>query len=229
MEPRNWFRQASRARHAQAGKKDCGKEESNKADGVQKEVSAEIGAKVDSKTETQMIDSMSTELYILRLVHILGGIFWLGSGLFTTFFLMPALGRIGPANAGPLMGALQQRRLFTVLPIVALLTILSGLRLFQIASAGFAPAYLASPTGKTFLWSGIAAVAAFLLSLLVARPAALRAGQLAASISSLPAEQRAARAAEAERVRRRSALAGVVAMILLVGAAAGMSVARYVR
>ena len=73
---------------------------------------------------------MSTELVVLRLVHILGGIFWLGSGLFTTFFLIPALGRAGPAAAGPVMGALQQRRLFTVLPVVALLTILSGVRLF---------------------------------------------------------------------------------------------------
>ena len=228
MEPRNRFRRASGARHAEAAGKDRGKEESKSVDGIQEKVSAEIGTKIHAKAETEMIDSMAAELYILRLVHILGGIFWLGSGLFTTFFLMPALGRIGPAAAGPLMGALQQRRLFTVLPIVAVLTILSGVRLFQIVSAGFAPAYLASPTGKTFLWSGIAAIAAFLLSLLVARPAALRAGQLAGSIPSLPEDQRAGRAAEAERLRRRSALAGIIAMVLLVGAAAGMAVARYV-
>ncbi|MDQ3675082.1 MAG: hypothetical protein M3365_12020 [Gemmatimonadota bacterium] len=170
---------------------------------------------------------MSTELIVLRLVHILGGIFWLGSGLFTTFFLMPALGRAGPAAAGPVMGALQQRRLFTVLPVVALLTILSGLRLFQIASVGFSPIYMSSRTGQTFLWSGIAAVAAFLLSLAVARPAALRAGQLGVAVASLPEEQRVRRLAEAERLRRRSALASIVAMVLLIGAAAGMAVARY--
>ncbi len=170
---------------------------------------------------------MSTELLVLRLVHILGGIFWLGSGLFTTFFLIPALGRVGPATAGPVMGALQQRRLFTVLPVVALLTILSGIRLFQIMSAGFSPAYIASRTGQTFLWSGIAAVAAFLLSLLVARPAMVRVGQLSAAMASLPEEQRAGRLAEVERLRRRSGLASVVAMVFLIGAAAGMAVARY--
>jgi hypothetical protein len=170
---------------------------------------------------------MSAELFVLRLVHILGGIFWLGSGLFTMFFLMPALGRVGPA-AGPVMGALQQRRLFTVLPVVALLTILSGLRLFQIASAGFAPAYVSSPMGQTFLWSGIAAIVAFLLSLVVARPAALRAGQLAAGIATLPQEERAGAAAELERLRRRGGLASIVATTLLIGAAAGMAVARYI-
>ncbi len=170
---------------------------------------------------------MSTELLVLRIVHILGGIFWLGSGLFTAFFLMPALGRVGPAAVGPVMGALQQRRLFTILPIVAVLTILSGVRLLQIASVGFAPAYFASRTGQTFLWSGVAAVIAFLLSVLVARPAAVRSGQLSASLASIAEAERGARASEIDKLRRRGGVASTVATVLLVGAAIGMAVARY--
>ena len=170
---------------------------------------------------------MHAEILVLRLVHILSAIFWLGTGLFTTFFLIPALGRMGPAAAGPLMGALQARRLFTVLPVMALLTMLSGFRLLQIVSGGFDGAYLGSRTGQTFLWSGIAAVAAFVLSLVVSRPAAARAGQLGASLATAPESERAARSAEIERMRRRSGLASIVATVLLIGAAAGMSVARY--
>ena len=170
---------------------------------------------------------MSAEILVLRLVHILGGIFWLGSGLFTTFFLIPALGRVGPAAAGPVMGALQARRLFVVLPVVALLTMLSGFRLLHIASGGFAAGYFSSRPGQTLLWSGIAAVLAFLLSLLVARPAAVRAGALGASLATLPEPERGARAAEMARLQRRSGGASVAAMVLLIGAAAGMAVARY--
>jgi|SRR5687767_3824057 len=170
---------------------------------------------------------MSSELIVLRIVHILGGIFWLGSGLFTALFLVPALGRLGPAGAGPVMGALQQRKLFTILPIVAVLTILSGVRLLQIASVGFSSQYFDSRTGQTFLWSGAAAVIAFLLSLLVSRPAAVRLGQLSASMAKLPESERAARSGEVERLRRRSTISGTLAMILLVGAAIGMAVARY--
>jgi uncharacterized membrane protein len=170
---------------------------------------------------------MTAELIVLRIVHILGGVFWLGSGLFTALFLVPALGRLGPAGAGSVMGALQQRRLFTILPVVAVLTILSGVRLLQIASGGFSPAYFDSRTGQTFLWSGVAAVIAFLLSLLVSRPAALRLGQLSASMATMPESERAARALEVERLRRRSGLSGTLAMIMLVGAAIGMAVARY--
>ena len=169
---------------------------------------------------------MHAELLLLRLIHILGGIFWLGSGLFTTFFLIPALGRVGPA-AGQVMGALQQRRLFTVLPIVAVLTILSGLRLFQVVSGGFAPVYMSSRMGQAFLWSGAAAIAAFLLSLIIARPAMMRVAHLGATMATVPEHERGARAAEIDRLRRRSGVASTAAMALLIGAAAGMAVARY--
>ncbi len=170
---------------------------------------------------------MTSELIVLRIVHVLGGIFWVGSGLFTSFFLIPALGRLGPAGAGPVMGALQQRRLFTILPVVAVLTILSGVRLLQIASGGFSPAYFDSRTGQTFLWSGVAAVIAFLLSLLVARPAAVRIGQLSSSLATMSEEERGTRSIEVERLRRRSSVSSTIATVLLIGAAVGMSIARY--
>lgn len=170
---------------------------------------------------------MTAEILVLRLVHILGGIFWLGSGLFTAIFLVPALARLGPASAGPVMGALQQRRIFTVVPLVAIATILSGLRLLHIASHGFTPAYFSTGTGGTLLWSGIAAIVGFLLALTVARPAMMRANQLGASMATVPDAERGARAAEIERLRRRGANVNSLAILLIVAAAAGMAVARY--
>ena len=53
---------------------------------------------------------MKAELLTLRLIHILGGIFWVGSMVFTTFFLAPVL-RSSPAMAGQVMAGLQKRRL----------------------------------------------------------------------------------------------------------------------
>ena len=170
---------------------------------------------------------MSAEILLLRLVHVLGGIFWLGSGLFTAFFLIPALGRIGPAAAGPLMAALQARRLFTILPVVAVLTMLSGIRLLHIASGGFAAGYFSSRTGQALLWSGIAAVASFLLGLVIIRPTMARASELGANLAALPEHERGARAAEVERLRSRGGRASALAMALLIAAAAGMAIARY--
>lgn len=169
---------------------------------------------------------MNAEIIVLRLVHILGAIFWLGSGLFSTFFLVPAIGRAGPAG-GAVMGALQQGRMLKVMPLVALLTILSGSRLLYVVSDGFSPAYVDSATGLTFMWSGVAAIAAFVLGLAVARPAMVRAAKLGAAMANAPEEQRAAKDAEIERLRRMGTIVSHTAMLLLIGAAAGMAVARY--
>jgi hypothetical protein len=165
------------------------------------------------------------ELIILRLIHILGGILWLGSGLFSLFFLQPALTKAGPAAAGPIMANLQQRRMFTILPIVALLTILSGIRLMMIVSAG-SPQWFESPMGRTFSISGALAILSFLAAILIARPATVRMGKL--SQSSVPdGGSKEARDAQIRTLQRRAAWSTQIAMALLILAASGMAVARY--
>ena len=168
------------------------------------------------------------ELLVLRVIHIVGGIFWVGSAMFTTIFLMPAVAAAGP-NAGAVLGALRQRGLLTVLPVVALLTIASGLRLLWIVSGGFSPSYFHTATGHTFAAAGLAAIVSFLISFLVARPAAIRTGQLGASLAGATAEQRAAVTREMETLRRRAAVASGIVVTLLTLAAAGMAVGRFVQ
>lgn len=170
---------------------------------------------------------MNAELLVLRLVHILGGIFWVGSMIFTSFFLMPAL-RSSPAVAGQVMAGLQKRRLFTFLPIVALLTILSGIRLLWIVSVGFSEAYLSTATGRMFSASAVAAIVAFLLSVLVSRPGFVRVGRLGATLSTTTDEGAKQRiSAEMQRLSRRVSAANAIVAALLLLAAAGMATARY--
>lgn len=172
---------------------------------------------------------MTAEILVLRLVHILGGMFWVGSGIFTSFFLMPALAQAGPA-AGQVMAGLQRRRLFTFLPVVALLTILSGFRLMWIASVGFSPAYFASTSGRTYAWSGVAAIVGFVVAIVIARPAAVRAAGLGATLAATTdSATRASLTATLDGLRRRSSVASSISVALVLLAAMGMSVARYLR
>lgn len=170
---------------------------------------------------------MKAELLILRLVHILGGIFWVGGMMYSTFFLVPALGD-SPAVAGQLMAGLQKRRLFLILPIVALLVILSGIRLMWIASAGFSDSYLQTPTGRTFSASALAAIVAFLLSVLVSRPTFVRIARLGASLASITDQGEKERiSAQMQRLRRGVTVANGIVVVLLLFAASGMAIARY--
>ena len=171
---------------------------------------------------------MRAEFLVLRLVHILTGIVWLGSGVFTGIFLIPALSG-SPAAMGQVVAGLERRRYFAAIPVIATLTILSGLRLMWIDSAGFASGYFATGTGSTFAISAVAALIAFVLSLGIARPAAVRAGGISRTLAESPdLPDRERLAATLDRLRKRSAVATAWAIGLGIVAASGMAVARYV-
>ncbi len=171
---------------------------------------------------------MHAELLIMRLIHIVAGMMWVGTGLFNALFLVPSLTGT-PALMGPVMTSLRQRGLFTALPIIALLTIGSGARLMFIISASSPTGYLSTPVGQAFAASGLCAMLAFLSSLLVSRPAFQRAGTLSAKLPSAATDdERASLTARIARLRRISGVASTVATAGLVLAAGGMSVARYV-
>lgn len=171
---------------------------------------------------------MYAEILLLRLIHILSGIMWVGSGLYTSFFLGPALSS-SPAVMGQVMAGLQRRRVFLVLQIVAGLTILSGLRLLWIDSAGFAESYLSTGTGRTFSIGAGAAIISAVLAFGVSRPAMVRAGVIAASLAaSANTGDRERLASQLDKLRRRATIASSLAVAFGLLAASAMAVARYV-
>jgi uncharacterized membrane protein len=170
---------------------------------------------------------MKAEFLVLRLVHVLGGIFWVGSMMYSSFFLVPVV-RSSPAVAGQVMAGLQRRRLFVIMPIVALLTIASGIRLLMITSAGFSDSYLSTTPGRTYSAGGVAAIVAFLLAVLVSRPAFVHIGKLSASLANTTDEGGRQRiTAEIQRLNRRSTIANGIVLVLLVFTAVAMATARY--
>ena len=171
---------------------------------------------------------MHAELLILRLIHILTAIMWVGSSIFTSLFLAPALAS-SPAVLGQVMASLQRRRILTVMPIVATLTILSGLRLLWIDSAGFSASYFATGPGRTFSMSGLFALIAYVLAFGVARPIGARGAKIGAALSGSPEpSERERLVGELDRLRRRGAIITQSAVGFGILAAAGMAVARYV-
>ena len=115
---------------------------------------------------------------VLRFSHVFFGALWVGMMAFQIFFLMPALAEAGP-DAGKVMGALTRRRIPIILPIFALITLISGLWLMQRLSGGNMDALMRTAMGKAFGLGGAAALIAFLIGIVVMRPAMLRSARLA--------------------------------------------------
>src|SRR6266550_2079191 len=137
-----------------------------------------------------------------------------------------ARAEVGP-ESGKFMAALMRRRLPVILPIVALITLVSGFWLFQRVSGGAPAGLMRTPMGLAFGSGGLAALLAFLLGIVVMRPAMMQSTALQQSLASASPEERATRSAEIQRLRARGAMTGWVVMILLLYALGAMAVARY--
>lgn len=156
-------------------------------------------------------------LLLMRVLHIVFGVFWAGTMIFNAVFLFPAMRDAGPDGAKVAAG-LMRRRFLDVVPIAALLTIGSGLWLYWLDSGGFQPAFMRSTMGMTLGLGTVAALVAFTLGIAIVRPAMLR----AAALSQDPAQLAAAQA-----LRMRAGRFGGVIAALLAVAVAAMAMARY--
>jgi hypothetical protein len=171
---------------------------------------------------------MNTSALILRLIHIVCGVYWAGTLMFVATLLQPSVADAGP-EGGKVMQALLRRRYLEILPVIALLTILSGLELFRRISGGFRMSWIGTRPGMTLTIGVLAALVAFTIGMSVLRPAAKSVGPLAQKAQQLPeGPDRDALLAEVGRLRRRTALGGRWVAALLAIAVIGMAAFRYV-
>lgn len=166
-------------------------------------------------------------MLILRVIHIICGVYWAGALLFVATFLEPSVRAAGPDGAKVMQG-IMQRRFLDIMPAVALLTILTGIEQYRRVSGGFDPAWIGTSYGTSITVGAAAAIVAFVIGVSVMRPAAKRMGPLAQQAMQLPeGAERASRMGEVQRLRRRNAVAGRWVAALLAVAVIGMAAARY--
>jgi hypothetical protein len=162
---------------------------------------------------------------VMRLLHVGLGAFWAGALIFTAFFLFPAMRDAGPDGAK--VGAeLLRRNFVNIMPIVALITILSGLWLY-LRNMGLGPGYAQSRAGMAIGIGAVAAVLAFLLGIGIVRPSILQAARLSQAAASRPGPEQQGALEAARALRARAGKAGVAVALLLAISVMTMAVARY--
>jgi hypothetical protein len=169
---------------------------------------------------------MDVILVVMRLLHVGLGVFWVGVMVFNAIFLGPSIRDAGPDGA-KVMAGMMRRRFMDVMPVVAILNILSGLWLYWKMSGGFQPAYLHSGPGMTFAMGGILAIIAFVLGVTVVRPSMLKAVSLGPLIAQAQPQERDALMAQAQSFRSKAMGGGRVVALLLGLATVTMAVGRY--
>ena len=171
---------------------------------------------------------MPTLMIVLRLLHILAGVFWAGAMLFLAHFLGPALGDAGPAG-GAVMMALVKRKMLTIIPLAAIVTILAGFWMFWIDSEGMQGPWLHSHQARTLSIGALLALIALVIGLAIVRPTQLKILGMMREIGPLPeGPDKQLRLATVAPLRAKAMAAGKAVAGLLSLAVIAMAIARYV-
>jgi hypothetical protein len=167
------------------------------------------------------------DFVVLRLIHVLGGAFWLGAAVTLFVFLQPTARATAPEGQRFMLHLLRNRRFSEVVLGVALLTGAAGAILFWRDTNGLDLQLMLQPEHLGFTVGGVSGGIALLGFVFVGYPAGRR---LIAIGSRLEAERRPPDEDEqrilatAQHLLNRT---GVTVLVFLVVAAAAMATARY--
>jgi uncharacterized membrane protein len=156
-------------------------------------------------------------LFLLRAIHIVGGVLWVGGVVLVGLFLLPATQAVGPA-AQPMMQFIMGRRKLPVYMMsLGIVTTLGGLLLFYRNVSLTRGAWARSPMGVGISVGAAAAILALIVGMAISAPAAKK---MNGPPDSVTPEQRAV-------LMRRLSLGARLTFFLLLVSALFMATARY--
>lgn len=170
---------------------------------------------------------MNILMIVLRLIHIFGGIFWVGVSFFNIRYLQPTIQATAP-DGQKVMQHLTQRTNFTnAVYGAATLTMLSGLIMYGYLFK-FSIDAMTSPYGLTLGIGGLSGIIAWLVAIIVIRSIINQMGEVGKAIQAQggpPTPEQAAKLGELGGQLNRL---GRVGLILMTIAVIGMATAQYV-
>jgi len=171
--------------------------------------------------------SDQTILLILRLLHIVCGVFWAGSVIHFALFIIPAVKASGP-EGGKFMQQLGKTGYPIVVMIAAIVTILAGIGLMWKLSGGFQPIWFSTTNARVLSTGSAMAIIAFIIGFTVNRPAAGRMNKIGKAVEQTGAAPTAEQIQELMMLRNRLFKATNYIAVLLTITVIAMSIFRYV-
>jgi hypothetical protein len=168
---------------------------------------------------------MTYFIWLLRIIHIGAGIFWVGGGLIMAFFLGPTVGATGEAGQKVMVHLVGKLKISARLSAAAGSTVLAGAILYWIDSAGFTSAWMKSGAGTGFSIGAFFGLVGFVLGILVGIKITAM-GKLAAQFQGKPTPEQLA---EMGALQKQQMMYSNYSTYALIIAVIFMSVARYLQ
>lgn len=167
---------------------------------------------------------MDIYILVLRLVHILAGVFWVGGALFMNFFIGPTIGATAQAGKQFASYLMIRTRLVTVMTSAALLTILAGGLLYWRDSQGLASLWMYAGSGIGYAIGGVSGLIGAIFGIMF--------GQLNQKMALIGAEIKGGeptpeQLAQLQRIQKQLKVIAPIQVISLIIAVVFMAIARY--
>lgn len=162
---------------------------------------------------------MDVYVIVLRLLHVVGGLFWAGSALYATWFVQPAAQATGETGGVFMRYLMGETKLPVFMGASAVSTLVSGVLLYWHDFGAVVPF---NRNMAAYAVGGVAAILVWLVGVTVMLPGGRRMEQLGARAGAGDDV-----AAEMAQTSSRMARSGQIGSWLLVLAVVCMAVARY--
>ena len=165
---------------------------------------------------------------LLRIVHVGGGIFWAGAGMFMAWFLGPAVKQAGPPGGAVMLRLSRGTRWNFAISATAVLTVLSGILLYVRNGTASAWAYMMSGTGITISLGAIVGIVALIVGGAIVGPTSAKIADLGEKMAGGDGPPSQSDAAEMGALQAKMERASNLQAILLAVSVLLMAVARYI-
>ncbi len=171
---------------------------------------------------------MNTLMVILRLLHILSGVFWVGAALMLTFFISPTVGATKEAGQSFMRHFMGNTKFNLAMWTSAITAVIAGAILYWINSDGFTSAWTHSGPGLGFAIAAGFAYAGLIVGIFQNKNsnALAKLGGQVQSQGTPPSPEQAARL---QSLNKALATGGMLNVTFLILATVGMAIARYLR
>lgn len=170
---------------------------------------------------------MDFYLIVLRWLHILGGVFWVGSTFVFAGFLEPTIRATGEEGTKVMQHLAGKTRYVTVISIAAIVNVVAGALLYWRVSSGLSSSWLQSGYGIGITVGAVAALISAVVGFGVLSRVSRRMAAIGKEIQSQGAPPSPDQIEELGKLQERMRVGGQLNAILLAVAISGMALAQY--
>jgi uncharacterized membrane protein len=170
---------------------------------------------------------MTWLVVVLRLIHIVGGVFWAGAVWVLARFVEPTATAAGP-EGGRFLQRFAGSGYTAAVTSAAISTIVAGLAMLWIDSGGFQAAFMASAFGITISIGAVCASVAAVVGIGMGGRNAARLKRVGAAMQGQAGGPTPDQLAQVEKIRNSLRVGVRVTAVLLIATVVCMAIARYV-